>query len=277
MRIRRVAPLVVLLLCVGCSGDADTASVREDDPRPVQGADPDRYLIGGATCEIGEEAELIGMVDESGNLVPVEPGQTETAPIEEDEVDCYAFPSTDLTGPGTASLGDGFLTYADRSIPVDNMVSVDQNLARVDVTSHTLLHFVIHDGETRVASTSNSAGSRRLDYGAYGGNVVVTGDLYAADGGALDGRTFRFGTIEYGETTTVPDGDVLADGVFVFDADGDGMTEEGEFFVIADGQVTWTGTAPAVTLDMNLVLDDGSALTGHYEGDVLELDLFPDE
>ena len=262
MEVRGVLPLAVLLVGTGCSDGGDV--------EPGRGVDPDGYLIGGVDCAEASVLELEGVVvDASGE--PVVPA------VDADSIDCYTPPLTDLPGPGTASLGGGFLSFADRSVAVDNLMAIDENLSRLGPSSHAGIHFMMHDGATRTLAASDPAGARREDYGAFGATIALTGDLYAAGGGTLDGRTFRFGTIEDGDPASMSADDVFTGGVLVFEADGDGTIEEGEFFRIVDGQVTWTGSAPAVALDMNLVLDDGSALTGHYEGDVLELDLFPDE
>lgn len=260
--------ITILLVVVGCSDSepASTALV------PNDGGETGATMLGGGYCAEGSTPTIIGMTDENGDFVPVEPSE---AGIDNDPViRCDIEPPVVIDAPGIAINGAGSIEVDTDVHPLSAALVTSLDTPDEFITSErSNAYVIIHDGETRFLRLEDDIGGVKVDYGMTMGHIALSFELSATGSEGIENRTFEISSVQNDgivDAETV-DGDVALDALLTIDYDGSGQFSLDELITITEGQVTWVGSKPDVTITINALTADGLSISGRYTGDLVEI------
>jgi len=260
--------LTILLGIVGCS-DSDPASTALV---PSDGSETGATMIGGGYCTEGSTPTIIGMTDENGDFVPVEPTEPiiDTDPV----IRCDVAPPAVIDTAGITMNGSGSIEVGSDIYPLSAALFTSLDTPDEFITSErSNVYIIIHDGETRFRRLEDEIGGVNIDYGMTKGRVAISVELSAAGSEGIENRTFEISTAadDGNVVTENADSDVALDAILAIDFDGSDQFSVDELSTLTQGQITWVGSKPDVTITINALTADGLAISGSYTGDLVEI------
>jgi|GEM_PF-4079004 len=268
MNLIKPISLAMLLGVVGCSDSdpASTALVQNDESE--KGA----TMVGGGYCVEESTPTIIGMTDEDGNFIPVEPSEpvVDTGPL----IRCDEEPPVVIDSAGITLNGSGSIELGTGIHPLSAALFTSLDTPDEFTTpERSNFYIIVHDGETRFRRLEDELGGVRIDYGMTMGRVAISVELSATGTEGIENRTFEIISLENDDIVVAEDvdGDVALDAFLAIDHDGSGQFTVDELSVITHGQITWVGSTPDVTITINALTADGMSVSGNYTGDLVEI------
>ena len=258
------APMLATLL-VGCSGNS--SGVSEEDPEQ-SGSQAGKVFFAGLSCS-GSSTAIT-----SASGTPTDSGIDSPVVIQSGSeiVDCSADVVPDLTEPGVANTGEGSLT--------NDFLTANISSAAIDIEIYNQTAEVglfLHDGNTRSSKASSTTETEngtstlsRVDWGIYDASIALAIVLYQANTEEFTGGSFEI-IVDYDLSPSNLNYSDFA--TLIRDGNGDGViddpTADGKRAV--SGNINVTGESPNWSVTFDITLDDGSTLTGDYNGDFHQL------
>jgi len=245
-----IAPLTATLL-LGCSSSGTT-------PQAESGSSTDQAFLTGNSCETG-----LATVNVSDQAPPA-------ATTAEQQLSCFEDADTALSGPGVGNTGTGSLNYSGNVKNISAATIDEENYNnQSDVT------LLLHDGNTRSLKQSGSNeteyGSEtitRIDWGLYNATIA-----FAAILTQINADTFTGGSFDVIATTANGSIDIPTDTntayivALIRDKNGNGVSDtETEVDFAVSGNINVTGESNNWSVTLDVTLEDGTAVTGVYDG-----------
>lgn len=255
-RILHTVPIVALML-LGCDSSSQTGT-DTDTGTGIDTAGTDNQLfLAGLFCQESESSTA--QIDNG------------TASIPELDVNCANDADPALPGPGVANSGDGSFAINDGETAV-TAATVDEN--RDENPLELVLY--LHDGNTRSATTSDSAetdqgtmSATRIDWGLYGATLTFGATLFQANSSSFTGGSFEVLTPG---TATPTDSNTANFVFFAQDSNANGTLDRNEELnSVVSGIINVSGESPNWSIDLNVTLEDGTELLGAYNGAFYQL------
>lgn len=260
--------LFMLLGLVGCS-DSDPASPAL---MPNEGRVTGATMIGGGYCTEGTTPIIIGETDENGDFIPVEP--SEPAIDTDSHIRCDVAPPVVIDTTGIAMNGSGSVEAGtdNHSLSAALFTSLDTP-DEVIPTERSNVYVIIHDGETRFRRLEDEVGGVKIDYGMTKGRVAISVELSAAGFDGVENRTYEISAVEEDDIIVAEnvEGDVALDAFLAIDYNNSGQFSLDELSRLTEGQITWVGSKPDVTISVNALTADGLSISGSYTGDLVDI------
>lgn len=247
-----------MVSCSSSNSNESTIVTSEPSQEPTEA-----FLSGGSCNEIDNYDEAVG---------PTVP------PLDSaDYFECNAPLVNNLREPGSPTTGVGALKFVDANITVD--AAAVEVFSDGDFENHKGIQLYLHDGDIRIndqryESSDTDVGIKRhkIDWGIYSSSFVLSVELVSAATEQFEVGTFEFIATENPNDPAHIGINAMFRGTVFIDTDDSGKIDDlNEIIDVEGGNITITGLRPNWSISVDILLSNGEAMTGQFDGDYIDV------